>query len=92
MLAPQLQPNYRSSNRLQPQQLTPPTPPLPCPPQLIAWKKGQVSRIHNHGQSHCWLTVLGGGVEELRFTSGDTPVAAEPALAPRLPGVIEATT
>lgn len=37
-------------------------------------------------QSHCWLNVLSGGVEELRFTTGDTPVGAEPAIAPRLPG------
>lgn len=42
-------------------------------------------------QSHCWLNVLSGGVEELRFTTGDTPVMMEPALAPRLPGVISAT-
>lgn len=41
-------------------------------------------------QSHCWLNVLSGGVEELRFTTGDTPVGAEPAVAPRLPGVISA--
>ncbi|KAI7837288.1 hypothetical protein COHA_008902 [Chlorella ohadii] len=57
---------------------------------LICWKKGQASRVHNHAQSHCWLNVLSGGVEELRFTTGDTPVGAEPAVAPRLPGVISA--
>lgn len=118
-------------------------PPPSCPhAQLICWKKGQASRVHNHAQvpslscwqhlplcqhatlgalgwhlhrwaappgcaghasqsppslpplcpqSHCWLNVLSGGVEELRFTTGDTPVVMEPALAPRLPGVISAT-
>lgn len=48
--------------------------------------------MHNHGSSHCWLNVLSGGVEELRYSTGDTPMQKEPALAPRLPGVIEATT
>lgn len=38
-----------------------------------------------------WLNVLSGGVEELRFTTGDSPVEAGPTLAPRLPGVIAAT-
>ena len=61
-------------------------------PQLICWKRGQASRVHNHGSSNCWLSVLSGGVEELRFTTGDTPVEAEPTLAPRLPGVLTATT
>ncbi|PSC69833.1 cysteine dioxygenase [Micractinium conductrix] len=59
---------------------------------LICWKKGQASRVHNHGSSHCYLTVLSGGVEELRFTTGDTPLESEPTLAPRLPGVIAATS
>lgn len=63
-----------------------------CEMILICWKKGQASRIHNHAQSHCWLNVLSGGVEELRFTTGDSPVEAGPTLAPRLPGVIAATS
>lgn len=63
-----------------------------CEMMLICWKKGQASRIHNHAQSHCWLSVLAGGVEELRYTTGDTPVEAGPTLAPRLPGVIAATS
>lgn len=40
---------------------------------------------------HCWLNVLSGGVEELRFASNGTPVHSEPAVAPRLPGVIAST-
>ncbi|PRW56884.1 cysteine dioxygenase [Chlorella sorokiniana] len=58
---------------------------------LICWKQGQASRVHNHAQSHCWLNVLSGGVEELRYTTGDTPEGVEPAVAPRLPGVISAS-
>jgi cysteine dioxygenase len=66
----------------------------PClqPCSLICWGRGQHSRVHNHGNSHCWLNVLSGGVEELRFSSGTTPVLKEPTLAPRLPGVISATS
>lgn len=59
---------------------------------LICWGKGQQSRVHNHANSHCWLNVLSGGVEELRYSSGTSPVELQPAVAPRLPGVIAATT
>ena len=71
---------------------TRPAPAPLAPPQLIAWKKGQVSRIHNHGDSHCWLTVLGGAVEELRYGGGTAEVDAGPAQPPHLPGVIESMT
>lgn len=39
-------------------------------------------------------SVLAGGVEELRYTSGGAQAAAgeQPTLAPRLPGVIASTT
>ncbi|EFN58340.1 hypothetical protein CHLNCDRAFT_142389 [Chlorella variabilis] len=59
---------------------------------LICWGRGQQSRVHNHANSHCWLNVLSGEVEELRYSTGTTPVHVEPAVAPRLPGVISATT
>ena len=59
--------------------------------QLICWKKGQASRIHNHAQSHCWLSVLSGGVEELQFSTGTSPVETRAAVEPRLPGVLSAT-
>lgn len=68
--------------------------PRPCamPRSLICWGRGQQSRVHNHANSHCWLNVLSGEVEELRYSTGTTPVHVEPAVAPRLPGVISATT
>lgn len=25
---------------------------------VICWRYGQGSRVHNHAESHCWLTVL----------------------------------
>lgn len=28
--------------------------------QVICWRYGQGSRVHNHADSHCWLTVLQG--------------------------------
>jgi len=34
---------------------------------LICWQPGQGSHVHNHGQSHCWMTLMDGSVEELRF-------------------------
>lgn len=34
---------------------------------LICWQPGQASHVHNHGDSHCWLTVMDGTVEELRY-------------------------
>ena len=59
--------------------------------QLICWKKGQASRIHNHAQSHCWLSVLSEGVEEQQDSTGTSPVETRAALEPRLPGVLSAT-
>jgi cysteine dioxygenase len=59
---------------------------------LICWAPGQRSRVHNHAGSHCWLTVVDGGVEESLYA----PVAAggggeERSAAPALPGVLGAT-
>jgi cysteine dioxygenase len=34
---------------------------------VICWKSGQGSRIHNHAQSHCWMTILHGHMIEEVF-------------------------
>eukprot|EP00198_Chlamydomonas_reinhardtii_P014041 XP_001703378.1 cysteine dioxygenase [Chlamydomonas reinhardtii] len=34
---------------------------------LICWKPGQTSRVHNHADSHCWLAVLAGEVQETQY-------------------------
>lgn len=42
-------------------------PAWPCAgSQVLCWRKGQGSRVHNHARSHGWVTVLGGRVEEIR--------------------------
>jgi len=40
---------------------------------VICWKSGQGSRIHNHADSHCWMTILHGQmVEEIFKLIGTT--------------------
>lgn len=34
---------------------------------LLCWKPGQDSRVHSHGNSNCWLTVLDGEIEEILY-------------------------
>ncbi|KAG2483436.1 hypothetical protein HYH03_017690 [Edaphochlamys debaryana] len=34
---------------------------------VLCWKYGQVSRVHNHGSGHCWLTVLEGDMREVQY-------------------------
>ena len=34
---------------------------------LLAWGAGQESPIHNHGGQDCWMGVLSGRIEELRY-------------------------
>ncbi len=58
-------------------------------PQLICWGNNQVSRVHNHAQSHCWLTCLVGEVVEKQFVQdgGAQPPATSPrGDNPNLPG------
>lgn len=35
--------------------------------QVLCWRKGQGSRVHNHARSHGFVTVLQGRVEETRW-------------------------
>jgi hypothetical protein len=59
--------------------------PLCAPSQVLCWKTGQVSRVHNHGDSHCWLTVLAGEMREVQFA------AAQPAQQRNAPQATAAT-
>jgi len=34
---------------------------------VLCWSPGQVSRIHNHGQSDCYMVTLQGEVQEKRY-------------------------
>jgi cysteine dioxygenase len=34
---------------------------------LLCWTPGQESRAHNHADSHCWLHVMDGTVDEIRY-------------------------
>jgi cysteine dioxygenase len=53
---------------------------------LICWGPGQNSAAHNHARSHCWLTVLDGAVEELRYHMPDVRALNAPAFtAPLIP-------
>ncbi len=40
---------------------------------LIHWKPGKISSIHGHPAGGCVFKVLQGSVEELRYTSDDSP-------------------
>ncbi|PRW56943.1 peroxisome biogenesis 1 isoform X1 [Chlorella sorokiniana] len=68
---------------------------------VLCWAPGQGSRIHNHGDSHGWVTVLRGRVEETRYTNpranlhddSAPPSPSEgPAAPPAIPGVLGAVT
>jgi hypothetical protein len=55
--------------------------------QLICWKSGQYSRVHNHASSHCWLTLLSGEVEEEAFETADGVASMRPGSPrPVMPG------
>lgn len=58
---------------------------------VICWCNKQESRIHNHGTSHCWLTVLDGSVMEKKFEHEDADDAAADAAGDAAPLVIAAT-
>ncbi|EFJ51902.1 cysteine dioxygenase [Volvox carteri f. nagariensis] len=47
---------------------------------VLCWKGGQVSRVHNHATSHCWLTVLDGEMREVQYQRTDPPAAAASAV------------
>ncbi|GIL73280.1 hypothetical protein Vretimale_4871 [Volvox reticuliferus] len=34
---------------------------------VLCWRGGQVSRVHNHAASHCWLAVLDGEMREIQY-------------------------
>jgi cysteine dioxygenase len=59
---------------------------------LICWAPGQASHVHNHAGSHCWLTVVDGLVDELRYRcddAGDDASELEPPGSPQaVPGVL----
>jgi len=53
---------------------------------IVCWKAGQMSRIHNHAGSNCWLGVLqGAAVERLYTKVQDGKVICE-KLYPSQPG------
>ena len=48
--------------------------------QVLCWKPGQVSRVHNHGTSHCFLGVLDGQMREVQYQPSTTvPPTSLPA-------------
>ena len=61
---------------------------------VITWAPGQVSRVHSHEISHCWMTCLSGSVEELRYrvAEGEDVELTSPksphASPPPIPGVL----
>jgi len=48
---------------------------------LLCWGEGQESPIHDHDGEDCWMAVLDGNIEELRYASPD-PSGAPPAVLP----------
>lgn len=47
---------------------------------VLCWKPGQVSRVHNHGTSHCFLGVLDGQMREIQYQPSTTaPPTSLPA-------------
>ena len=38
---------------------------------VICWEKGQVSRVHNHSEQKCWMTVPVGRLQGQNFTVAD---------------------
>jgi cysteine dioxygenase len=51
---------------------------------ILCWGPGQVSAIHNHEGQDCWMAVLDGAIEELRYawpeTGGPAPLPSKGAL------------
>jgi cysteine dioxygenase len=43
---------------------------------ILCWGKGQESPIHNHEGQDCWMAVLDGSIEELRYA---WPSSTDPA-------------
>lgn len=42
---------------------------------VICWDKGQVSRVHNHADQKCWMTVPVGRLQGLNFAIADIDVS-----------------
>jgi cysteine dioxygenase len=40
---------------------------------LLCWGPGQASPIHNHEGQDCWMAVLDGAIEEVRYPEPDGP-------------------
>uniref|UniRef100_A0A1D2AHT4 Cysteine dioxygenase n=1 Tax=Auxenochlorella protothecoides TaxID=3075 RepID=A0A1D2AHT4_AUXPR len=61
---------------------------------LVCWQPGQGSHIHDHDNSHCWLTCLDGTLEEKHYQAGESasPVAGSAFPASALPGVERVTS
>ncbi|GLC51243.1 hypothetical protein PLESTB_000481600 [Pleodorina starrii] len=53
---------------------------------VLCWKAGQVSRVHNHAASHCWLAVLDGQMREIQYQRAAPPPGEEAAAAAAAPG------
>lgn len=52
---------------------------------VLCWGPGQESAIHNHEGQDCWMAVLAGEIEELRYawpeSEGAAPIASQGALS-----------
>ncbi|GBF96262.1 cysteine dioxygenase [Raphidocelis subcapitata] len=59
---------------------------------ILCWQKGQGSRVHNHADSHGWLTPLYGEMVEHQYEVTDAGSGEAPADVPPLPGVLAATS
>lgn len=58
-----------------------------CEFQVLCWKAGQASRIHNHSGSDCWMGVVQGPmIESLYCKMADGQVQCE-AKHPSQPGM-----
>jgi len=55
---------------------------------VVCWRGGQISRIHSHGESHCWAGVLDGVLREHRFNyrQPDGSVVTEAERPAAVPG------
>ena len=50
---------------------------------ILCWGRGQESPIHNHEGQDCWMAVLDGAIEELRYAwpgTGPAPIRSKGAL------------
>ncbi|KDD72661.1 hypothetical protein H632_c3057p0, partial [Helicosporidium sp. ATCC 50920] len=48
---------------------------------LLCWQPGQASHVHNHAESHCWLTCMQGAATEMLYKPA--PASVESSIEPK---------